>query len=215
MPQRTTIFTIGHSNHSWAEFVALLRAHGVTAVADVRSQPVSRRHPHFNRGEMEPALRDEEIAYAFLGDQLGGRPGQPSLYDSDGRVDYERVRRTPFFQRGLERLEQARQQFTIALLCSEEDPLHCHRGLMIAPALVERGIAPGHIRGDASLETMKEMEDRLLLETRVGEGVVNGLFAAILTDAEQKELLQLAYGKMARKMAFRENAPRSADDENG
>jgi hypothetical protein len=86
MTEAAPIFTIGHSNHALADFLALLEKHGVTAVADVRSQPVSRRNPHFNREELEPALRQLGTVYVFLGDQLGGRPGQPSLYDLDGRM---------------------------------------------------------------------------------------------------------------------------------
>lgn len=203
MSARTPIFTIGHSNHSLEAFVDLLTRHGVTAVADVRSQPFSGRQPHFNREALAPALRERGIAYVFLGEELGGRPGQPSLYDADGRVDYRRVRTQDFFRRGLERLENAQGKYTIALLCSEENPLDCHRGLMIAPALAERGWAPTHVRGDGTLETMAQMEQRLLDETGVDGGFLDGLFAATFTDADRRELLAEAYQAMARKKSFR------------
>lgn len=203
MTESKPIFTIGHSNHSLVAFLDLLVRHGITAVADVRSQPFSRRHPHFNRAELEPTLRERGIVYIFLGEQLGGRPGQPSLYDADRRVDYQRVRAQDFFQRGLERLEKARQTYTIALLCSEENPLACHRGLMIAPALAERGALSVHVRGDGTLETMSQLERRLLDETGVGSGFWDGLFAATLTDADRREMLAEAYRLMARKNSFR------------
>jgi uncharacterized protein (DUF488 family) len=203
MAERTPIFTIGHSNHSLDAFMGLLKRHGVTAIADVRSQPFSRRNPHFNREELEPALKQDGIVYVFLGDQLGGRPGQPSLYDADGRVDYQRVRTQDFFERGLERLDNARRKYTVALLCSEENPLDCHRGLMIAPALSERGIATAHIRGDGALETAAQLEQRLLDETGVDGGFLDGLFAATFTDADRRELLTEAYRTMARKKSFR------------
>jgi uncharacterized protein (DUF488 family) len=203
MTEAAPIFTIGHSNHALAEFLALLEKHGITAVADVRSHPFSRRNPHFNREELEPALRQLGTVYVFLGDQLGGRPGQPSLYDADGRIDYERVRATDFFQRGLERLDKARQKFTVVLMCSEADPLDCHRGLMIAPALAERGVLPSHIRADGNLESTPEMEQRLLDETGVGAGLLDGLFADTLADSDRRDLLAEAYRKMSRKKAFR------------
>jgi uncharacterized protein (DUF488 family) len=206
MAEPAPIFTIGHSNHSLDAFVALLKRHGINAVADVRSQPHSRRHPHFNREELEPALRQHSILYVFLGDQLGGRPGQPSLYDADGRVDYERVRTQNFFQRGLERLETARRKYTVALLCSEENPLDCHRVLMIAPALAERGISTVNVRGDGTLETMAQVEQRLLDETGVDNGFLDGLFAATFTDGDRRELLAEAYRIMAQKKAFRMKA---------
>lgn len=217
MTDAAALFTIGHSNHSLADFLALLEQHGITAVADVRSQPVSGRNPHFNREELEPELRKLGIVYVFLGDQLGGRPGQPSLYDADGRLNYERMRTTEFVQRGLERLDSARQKFTVALMCSEEDPLDCHRGLMIAPALAERGILLSHIRGDGTLEPMSAMEERLIAETGIAPGLLDGLFAPMFTDAERRELLAEAYRKMAQKKAFRlkpgERVPSAMDSE--
>jgi len=197
------LFTVGHSHHEIGRLLALLRAAGATAVADVRSQPYSQRHPQFNRPELEDALRQGGLGYLFFGDTLGGRPRQRRVYDGDGRVDYERVRATAVFRRGLDLLCRAAEEDTVALLCAEEDPLDCHRGLMIAPALVERGLAPDHLRGDGSVETTARMEDRLLAETGVGDGVLDGLFAATVTAAERGRLLAEAYRAMGRRKAFR------------
>ncbi|HEY7314561.1 MAG TPA: DUF488 domain-containing protein [Gemmataceae bacterium] len=196
------LVSVGHSNHDWPAFVALLRGAGVTAVADVRSSPYSGRCPYFNRGALEGGLREHGIAYLFLGDLLGGRPASPALYDEAGRVDYERVRETAEFQCGLERLTRDLLGGKVAFLCSEEDPLDCHRGLMIAPALVERGYAPSHLRRDGSLETNEEMEDRLLRETKVGDGIVDGLFASLLSAEERRALVAEAYRHMARRKAY-------------
>jgi hypothetical protein len=197
------LFSIGHSNHGFDRFVRLLRQAAVTAVADVRSQPASARHPQFNRAELERELKRAGLAYVFLGEGLGGRPRDPSLYDDEGRLDYQRVRATAAFERALDRLERALRRFTVAVLCSEEDPLDCHRGLLIAPALRERGLDVGHLRGDGSIESMAQMEDRLLAETKVGVGILDGLFAATLTAAEQQALLAEAYRLRGARKAFR------------
>lgn len=196
------LVSVGHSNHDWPAFVALLRRAGVSALADVRSSPYSGRFPYFNREPLAGGLRNEGIAYVFLGDLLGGRPGQPSLYDDDGRVNYERVRRTEAFQRGLDQLTHALDGHTVAFLCSEEDPLQCHRGLMIAPALSERGLPPHHLRKDGSLETNAQMEHRLLHETGIGAGLLDGLFWAVLTEEERRSLLTEAYRCQARRKAY-------------
>lgn len=200
------LLSVGHSNHDWPAFVALLRGAGVAALADVRSHPYSRRYPYFNREPLKDGLREHGIAYVFLGDLLGGRPASPALYDDEGRVDYERVRRTAEFQRGLERLAHGLLGCTVAFLCSEEDPLDCHRGLMIAPALTEHGFTPGHLRKDSSIETNEAMENRLLRETRVGAGLLDGLFAAVLTEEDRQALLAEAYRRMARRKAYRDKA---------
>jgi uncharacterized protein (DUF488 family) len=197
------LFSVGHSSHTFDRLVELLRQAAVTAVADVRSQPFSQRYPQFNRPELARGLKKHEIAYAFVGDQLGGRPSNPALYDDQGRIQYERVRQTRGFQLGLDRLGEALNTFAVAMLCSEEDPIICHRGLMIAPALVERGIRPVHLRASGLLETTEEFEDRLLAETRVAEGILDGLFAATLTGEDRQRLLREAYRVQAGRKAFR------------
>jgi hypothetical protein len=197
------LYSIGHSNHDFAAFLHLLEGAGVTAVADVRSHPFSRRQLHFDRSELEWGLREHDIAYLFLGDSLGGRPGQPSLYDGRGRVDYDRVRAGAAFRRGLDQLACALDQYSVAMLCSEADPLDCHRGLMLTPALLEIGIAPGHILRDGTVETTARMEERLLARTGVGDGLVDGLFAALLPTEERRRLLAEAYRLQAARKAFR------------
>jgi uncharacterized protein (DUF488 family) len=197
------LFSVGHSNHEWPAFVALLHRAGVTALADVRSSPYSGRYPQFNREPLRGGLHEEAIAYVFLGDLLGGRQMRPSLYDEEGRVNYERVRSTEVFQRGLDQLIRVVNEHITAFLCSEEDPLDCHRGLMIAPALCERGLPPRHLRKDGALETNEEMERRLLRDTGVGSGLLDGLFAATLTPEDRRSLLADAYRRMAQRKAYR------------
>jgi uncharacterized protein (DUF488 family) len=200
---RNDLFSVGHSNHDLPAFLALLVGAGVTAVADVRSHPFSQRLPYFNRPALELALREHDVTYAFLGDLLGGRPADPTLYDADGRVDYDRVRAADAFRRGLDRLLDGAESYTVVMLCAEADPLDCHRGLMITPALGERGVFPLHLRRDGSAETTQEMERRLLTETRADGGMVGGLFAGVLTDEERRQLVADAYRARARRKGFR------------
>jgi uncharacterized protein (DUF488 family) len=199
-PARRPLYSVGHSNHDWDSFLALLRRAGVTAVADVRSSPYSRRHPSFNREALEHGLGAAGIAYLFLGDLLGGRPRDRALYGPDGRVDYERVRRTPAFAQGLERLVRALERQAVAMLCSEDDPRDCHRGLMITPALVERGVTPLHLRRDGSVETTQDLERSLLVAAGFA-GIHEGLFAAQLA-ADRRADLAEAYRHRARRKAY-------------
>jgi uncharacterized protein (DUF488 family) len=195
------LLSVGHSNHTTDSLLGLLAAQSITAVADVRTFPFSKRQPQFSRTELEETLRRHDILYVFLGDQLGGRPGRRGLYDDDGRVDYEKVRATGEFARGLDRLVSGMEEYRVAFLCGEEDPLDCHRGLMITPALVERGIVPGHLRKDGSVQTTPAMEKELLELT--GAGMHDGLFAAAVSDDEKRLDLAEAYRRMARKKAYR------------
>jgi uncharacterized protein (DUF488 family) len=194
------VFTIGHSGHDLGPFVGLLRRHAITLVADVRSRPYSGRLPQFNRAELRQALAEWRIDYAFLGDLLGGRPEEPDLYDESRRADYERVRQTAAFAAGLEQLHRLRTEHAVALLCAEEDPLDCHRGLLIAPALAAQGVAVSHIRGDGRAESLAEAEDRLL---RLTFGELSGDLFGRPTGEERADLLAQAYREHGRRKAFR------------
>lgn len=146
------VFTIGHSNHSPEAFVELLAQHGVDEVIDVRSSPSSRYLPHFNHDVLSQILDDVGIDYVFLGGQLGGRPPGPSYYDADGRVLYERVSDTEFFDDGIGQVVRVADERRVALMCAEKDPLDCHRTLLLAQSLVKRGVAVGHILADGGVE---------------------------------------------------------------
>jgi len=159
------LWTIGHSDHSWEEWLKLLRGAGLSAIADVRSVPRSKRCPHFNGDTMAARLRAEGIAYVPLGKELGGRPEDPSVYRG-GQVDYELLRETPLFRSGIERvIVGAKKGYRIALLCSEADPAYCHRALAVAPSLVEAGEEVMHILPGGRLEPHEALLRRLLRMT--------------------------------------------------
>jgi uncharacterized protein (DUF488 family) len=147
------LYTIGHSNQTLDAFIELLKTHAIEVVTDTRSSPYSKFVSQFNRQELEQALKDAGIKYLFMGQELGGRPNDESYYDDDGRVLYYRVARDPVFLKGVERLEAGMQKYRVALMCSEEDPAVCHRHLLIARVLAERGVSILHIRGDGSVQT--------------------------------------------------------------
>ena len=155
------VLTIGHSTHTFEEFLALLRQHDVTVVADVRSAPYSRFNPQFNRDVVASALDAEGIQYVYLGNELGGRSGGLECY-KDGRIRYERVRKTKSFRNGLVRVVDGAARHRIALMCVEKEPLDCHRTLMVSLALEEKGVEVAHIHADGHLEPHDGAMDRLL-----------------------------------------------------
>jgi uncharacterized protein (DUF488 family) len=155
------LFTIGHSNHPIERFVALLKGVGITALADVRSQPFSRRSPWFSAGPLRERLATEGIAYVPMGDALGGRPRDPALL-RDGVADYQAMAATPEFRAGIDRVIDGTRRFRVCLMCAEREPLDCHRCLLVAPAFAERGLRVGHVLADGSIMPHAEIEQRLL-----------------------------------------------------
>jgi uncharacterized protein (DUF488 family) len=163
------LLTIGHSNHTIARFIELLRGADVTAVADVRSVPASRRLPHFNRAALARALAEADIGYFHLGETLGGRPTDSSCY-RDGHLDYDLVAATDWFASGLREVEGLAADHRLALMCAEREPLDCHRFLLVARHLDERGVGIGHILADGRIEPQAATEHRLLAATGLGAG---------------------------------------------
>ena len=147
-----SVFTIGHSNREFSDFLGVLTAHEVELVADVRSYPASRYAPQFNRNRLTSALEANGIGYVFMGAELGGRPKEAEFYDAEGRVLYAQVARSKRFLDGLERLEARLRQSRVAVMCSEENPVSCHRRLLVGRALQERGIGTLHLRADSSVQ---------------------------------------------------------------
>jgi len=157
----TTLLTVGHSNHSIEKFISLLTANGITAVADVRSRPFSRRHPQFNKERLAAELARHTIAYVFLGRELGARTHDPSCYE-DGKVQYPRLAATALFKAGIERVLDGAQKYRIALMCAEKEPLDCHRTLLVSRALEGLGASVAHILADGSVETQEQTWSRLI-----------------------------------------------------
>jgi uncharacterized protein (DUF488 family) len=147
------LLTIGHSSHPPEHFIALLRQHGIQVLVDTRSAPYSRYSPQYDREALRDLVTTAAIKYLFLGDVIGGRPRNQSCYDPEGRVLYGRVAQQEEFQAAIFRLERGADEFRIALLCSEEDPAHCHRRLLVSRVLITRGAEVTHIRGDGGIET--------------------------------------------------------------
>jgi uncharacterized protein (DUF488 family) len=191
---RNPIFTIGHSTHSFEAFVALLELSEVTAIVDVRSSPWSRHNPQFNRSALKESLRLVGIDYRFYGKQLGGRPTNSSLF-SGSTADYEAMARTPEFADGLKMVFAGAAKHRLALMCSEHNPLDCHRCLLVGRALKEFGTAVFHVLSNGQTISQEQIEQKLLeISGREAEDFF----------VPQDERLDAAYRDRSLKVAYSE-----------
>ena len=199
------VYTIGHSTHSMEKVIELLTAHGVTAVADVRSHPYSRFNPQFNRESLRADLKTAGISYAFLGRELGARSEDRTCY-VDGTVQYDLLARTDLFQEGLTRVGEGARSHRIALMCAEKDPLTCHRAILVCRHLSTRGITAQHILEDGRLESHDEALTRLLAELGLAE---RDLFR------RRDDLIVEAYDRRGEQIAYTEKEPSSEEPIHG
>jgi uncharacterized protein (DUF488 family) len=126
-----------------------------------------------------------------LGDQLGGRSDDPEAY-VNGKIQYHTLASSEEFLQGLERVRKGIESYTVALMCSEKDPIHCHRALLVCRYLREDSYEIFHILEDGTLESHDEFEKRLLRLLNLPE---RDLFATY------DELLEQAYDVQGERIA--------------
>lgn len=158
-----TIYTIGHSNHPITYFLELLTLHKISCVIDVRSIAASQYNPQFNKIPLQKALQKEGITYLHFAKEFGARQTSSGVLTDEGQVDFIKFQQTTAFQKGVERLKKGlKKGYKIALMCSEANPLECHRFSMVAIKLVERGYDLQHIIKDGTVASHAKMEAALM-----------------------------------------------------
>lgn len=204
------VFTVGHSNRSELDLIELLRRHEINTVVDVRSTPYSEWSPQFNRQAIAATLKEHNIAYSYLGDELGVRSDDPSHYGSDGKVVYARLAASEQFRRGLRRVVKGAQRRRLALMCSEQDPINCHRSILIGSKLKHLGVLVSHIHHpDGELESQDALEHRVVeCDEPDGLNQANMFLdeAERIRDALEKRGQQIAYVRLESGSERRETA---------
>jgi len=147
------ILTVGHSTHSIEDFLALLAAHGVEQLIDVRTIPKSRRNPQHNTEALAASLEAAGIRYRHMPD-LGGlrHPRKDSInsaWKNDSFRGYADYMGTHAFENALDELIAASHESRTVIMCAEAVPWRCHRSL-IADALLARGVPVEHIMSKTS-----------------------------------------------------------------
>jgi uncharacterized protein (DUF488 family) len=141
--QPNVVYTVGHSTRSADAFVALLGAHAVTSLADVRTVPRSRHNPQFNGDTLAATLATHDIDYTRFPGLGGFRRTSPASLNVGWRNlsfrGYADYMQTVEFTENLDLLIALAQDATVAVMCAEAVPWRCHRSL-IADALTVRGI---------------------------------------------------------------------------
>jgi uncharacterized protein (DUF488 family) len=164
----STLYTIGHSTRTFEEFLEVLQAHTIQAVVDIRSFPMSRRLPHFNRESLLTALPDAGITYIWIR-QLGGRrkkirDDSPHLaIRSDSFRNYADYMLTPEFESAIAGLLQLAGQSRTAYMCAEKLYFNCHR-MMVSDWLAAHGHEILHLDGTGPAKPHKPMAEARVID---------------------------------------------------
>ena len=152
------IYTIGHGNQSLEEFLVLLDRYKIRCLIDVRSKPYSNYARQFDREDFSLQLNNRDIKYEYKGNALGGKPSNNELL-TGGQPDYHKIRESAAYSNELKKMVGSfeKDQVNIVLLCSEENPLRCHRFLLIAENIYQTGEEIYHIRQSGAVQKHSEI----------------------------------------------------------
>lgn len=158
-----SLYTIGHSQHDFEYFYSLLSKYNINYLLDVRSTPYSKYAETYNRERLNMLLSEKGITYSFMGKFFGARQDNIDLYNKEGYLDFEKVSGSELFARGMENVKLGLQKGNnIVMMCTEKDPIDCHRAILVARAFFLNGTDVGHILPDGTLQTQQELDERLL-----------------------------------------------------
>lgn len=155
-----TLYTIGHSNHSQEEFLRMIQEHHIDCIVDVRSLPASKHSPQFNQEALDSFLKYHQVNYQFFGKEFGAR--RTDSFNQQGQVDFELAVKSALFQQGVERIQSLLASHHVTLMCSEANPIECHRFAFVARYFHNHEVCVQHILKDASLITHAQLEKEMI-----------------------------------------------------
>ncbi len=193
------LYTIGHSNHTIEHFIDLLKRHKIGIVVDVRSVPYSRYCSQFDKTILSAALKAVDIQYVFSGKELGARPDDPACYE-DGYVNFKRIARRKEFKDGVGRFLTSIGKCHVALMCTEKEPLECHRTILICRNLKEYNLRIKHILEDGGIEDHADAERRLVEMLKIEPTLFE-------QEKTESDLIEQAYNQQSQNISHRSEGP--------
>lgn len=157
------IFTIGHSNYDVERLVDMLRRYNINCVVDIRGTPYSKYNVQYNKEIIQKTLVREGFVYIYMAKELAAKRINKDSYNEEGYFDFEKVRYEDDFINGIKRLSNGCEKgYRIALLGAMQDPIRCHRAILVGRALRDEGFEVKHILHDYSIGSQEDIENSLL-----------------------------------------------------
>ncbi len=157
------LFTIGYSGFVIEDFIIALKKKSIGALVDIRSSPYSSYFKDYDTANLKCLLNKNMIYYLFLGNELGARPKDHSLY-TNRVADFSKMAKSESFIDGCTRVREGLNKFSICLMCAEKDPATCHRAILVANNF--RNMYPEinifHIHSASKIEPQKELDRRIM-----------------------------------------------------
>lgn len=157
------IYTIGHSNYTMERLIDMLEYYNINCVVDIRGTPYSKYNIQFDKEAIRYTLTNEGFVYIYMGKELAAKRIRKNSYNNEGYSNFEEVIKEEEFKRGVERLKNGCEKgYKIILLGAMQDPIRCHRSILVGRELVKNDFDVKHILDDYSIVTQDDIEEMLL-----------------------------------------------------
>ena len=156
------IFTIGYAGFEIDHFIKVIKEYQINSLIDVRSSPFSKYYSEYNKPLLQKTLQERGIIYRNYNREFGARQDD-KMYYPNGYLDFSMFTRSMMFIEGMQKIIKAIPLgYRFVLMCSEKDPITCHRSIMIGKAFFNNGVSINHILSDGRIITQSEIETRLV-----------------------------------------------------
>lgn len=197
------IYTIGHSNYSVEKLIDMLKIYDINCVIDIRGTPYSKYNVQYNKETIRKTLTDKGYLYIYMGKEFAAQRMNRSSYTNEGYSDFEKAMRDEHFLEGINRLKNGLDKgYKIALMGAMQDPINCHRAILVGRALREKGFDVKHILHEGTLASQDELEEKILekyFSTR-NQLTIDALLGQ---EPTKEELIIEAYRKSNREIGYR------------
>ena len=157
------IYTIGHSNYTMERLIDMLEYYNINCVVDIRGTPYSKYNIQFDKEAIRYTLTNAGFVYIYMGKELAAKRIRKNSYNNEGYSNFEEVIKEEEFKRGVERLKNGCDKgYKIILLGAMQDPIRCHRSILVGRELVKNDFDVKHILDDYSIVTQDDIEEMLL-----------------------------------------------------
>ena len=157
------IYTLGHSNYSFDKFIEILKKYNINCVVDIRAIPYSKYNTQYNKEFFQANLKKLGYTYIYMADEFGAKRKTKVSYNDEGYADFDKVILEDEFKRGIERLKVGcSKNYKIVLLGAMQEPIRCHRAILLGKELIKAGFDVKHIMHEGDLKVQSELEEQLL-----------------------------------------------------
>ncbi|HBH3651901.1 TPA: DUF488 domain-containing protein [Clostridioides difficile] len=157
------IFAIGHSNYPYDKLIDMIKKYDINCVVDIRETPYSKYNIQYNKEAFNESLRNSGFVYIYMGKEFGAKRTNKDVYTQEGYADFEKVAKEDIFLNGIERLKKGCQMgYRIVLLGAMQEPIRCHRSILVGKVLNKEGFNVKYIMHEGNLAYQEDIEESLL-----------------------------------------------------